>query len=232
MKKKIGNTLLGSISKRRASFDVEAGKKEKERDFAEAARLYEEQVKVDPTNESAITGMIKAYQQLRNMPKMKEGVDKLAALSDSYADAHFFKGIHALNTNQAAVAKEAFEKAVDLNVKYSPAYYYLGIIYSREQQNAKAIAALEKYDSNGGNLVQAYELGIQICEQMKNKALSLYFQSKKLYTQKNFQESYNVLQQSLQYDKNYEPAVKLNEAFQKSDEKAINHGFKRIGKWS
>lgn len=213
---KIGETLLGAVTKRPASFDVEAAKMEKARNWEEAARLYEEQVKVDPTNESAITGAIRSYQNLRNLPKMKEAIDRMAKLSDSYADTHYFKGIYEYSSNKAAEAKVHFEKSVDLNVKYSPAYFYLANIYAQENNAATAIEMLEKYDGNGGNIPQAYDLAVRLCQQSGNNAKAFYFQCKQLYNQQKYQEAYNVLQKSLQANPNYEPAKTLNEAFQKA----------------
>ena len=101
-----------------------------------------------------------------------------------------------------------------LNYKYSTSYFYLAPIYARENQPLKAIAAIEKYDEVGGNMAQAYDIGIQLAQQLNMRVQELYFSAKKAYFQQNGTEAFSFLKQAMAVDPNYEPAIKLNKAFE------------------
>jgi len=213
---KADGVLLGVITKRIANFDAEAAKAAKERNFTEAARLYEEQLKVDPNNESTLENAIKNAMNLQDNNLLKKYADKLASLSDTYPDGAYFQGVYYNNIGNVEEAKKYLEKTVDLNYKYSPAYYYLAAIYARESNFAKALNAVEMYDEVGGNAPQVYDIGIQTATQLGEKNKVLYFQAKKGYFQKDFQNSYNLVKQSVALNPSYERAVKLEELYEKS----------------
>ena len=214
---RVDGVLVGVITKRVADFSVEAHRLlKKTKDFTEAARLYEEQLKLDPTDESTLENAIKNAINLQDNNLVKKYADQLAALSDTYPGGAYYQGVYHNNTGNMAEAKKYFERTVDLNIKYSPAYYYLSVIYARESNFAKAVEAVEMYDEVGGNAPQAFDIGIQTANQLGAKSKSLYFQAKKGYLQKDFQNSYNLVKQSLALEPNYERAVKLEEIYRKS----------------
>ena len=72
------------------------------------------------------------------------------------------------------------------------------------------------YDHVGGNATQVFDIGIQTANQLGSKSKSLYFQAKRGYLQKDFQNSYNLVKQSVALDPTYERAVKLEEVYNKS----------------
>jgi len=213
---KADGVLLGAITKRVANYDTEAFKMVKERNFTEAARLYEQQLAVDPNNESTLENAIKNAINLQDNNLLKKYADKLASLSDSYPDGTYYQGVYYNNMGNVEEAKKYLEKTVDLNYKYSPAYYYLAAIYARESNFTKALDAVEMYDHVGGNAPQVFDIGIQTATQLGVKNKALYFQAKKGYFQKDFQNSFNLVRQSVALDPNYERAVKLEEVYKKS----------------
>ncbi len=213
---KADGVLLGVITKRVANYDAEAFQAAKDRNFTEAARLYEQQLQVDPNNESTLENAIKNAISLQDNNLLKKYADKLASLSDSYPDGAYYQGVYYNNTGNVEEAKKYLEKTVALNYKYSPAYYYLAAIYARESNFTKALDAVEMYDHVGGNAPQVFDIGIQTATQLGAKNKALYFQAKKGYFQKDFQNSYNLVRQSLSLDPTYERAVKLEEVYKKS----------------
>lgn len=213
---RVAGTLLGVITRRPANYDAEAAKAAREKNYTEAARLYDLQLKADPANESTLENAIKNAMILQDNQKMKQYADQLAALSDSYPSGAYYLGVYFNNQNNPVEAKKYLEKTVDLNYKYSPAYYYLASIYARENNLTKALSAVEMYDHVGGNAPQLFDLGVQVATQSGDKAKSLYFQAKKEYLQEEYQKSYSLIQQSLAINPNYERAIKLNEVYEKS----------------
>ena len=213
---KVDNCTVGVLSKRIGIKDHEAAKAEKEKNFQEAASLYEQASVENPKNEQALLGMIRSNLNLNNLPKIKEALDKLAVLSTNLSDYHYYKGVYHMNSGDLANAKTAFIEAIDRNYKYSPSYYYLASIYQRENNPSEALKTLEGFDNAGGTIPTAYDQGAQLSTQLGNQALALYFQSKKAYVQKDYQKSLNLLQESLRLNKNYQPAIELNEVYQKA----------------
>ena len=72
------------------------------------------------------------------------------------------------------------------------------------------------YDQVGGNAPQVFEIGTQTANQLGSKHKSLYFQAKKEYFNKEYQNSYNLIKQSVSLDPTYERAVKLKELYDNS----------------
>ncbi len=213
---KVGDTVIGAISKRANPYEKQAADAEKEKNFAEAIRLYNQEVAANPKNEAAWMGLAKCYQLTRDFPNMKKALDSALPLSESYNSVHFYYGIYYMNTNDMAKAKVSFEKAVDLNYKNSAAHYYLASLYGQEGQAQKVVEAIELYDKTGGNIAQAYDMGINAADQTGQQALKLYFQAKKAYFEKKYQESFNFVKQALNADKNYKPAQELNKVYEAS----------------
>lgn len=219
-----GGALLGAISKRHSElYDFKASQAEKEKDFEKAIEFYTKETQQNPKNEAAWLGLANNYMQLRNFPKAKEAIDAFQKLSNTHINGLMALGLYYLNTGDTENAKATLEKMTKLNYKYSTSYYYLASIYARENQPTKAIAAIEKYDEVGGNIAQAYDIGIQLAQQLNMRVEELYFQAKKAYFQQNGTEAFSFLKQALAVDPDYEPAVKLNKAFEEIIAKQDNN---------
>ncbi len=210
-----GGAILGAISKRSSElYDFHATEAEKAKDHQKAIELFIKETQQHPKNETAWLGLANNYMLSGNFPKAKEAIDEYQKLSETHINGLMALSLYYLNTGDNESAKATLERMTKLNYKYNASYYYLVSIYARENQPLKAIAALEKYDEVGGNIAQIYDVGIQFAQQLNLRAKELYFQAKKAYFQQNATEAYNLVKQSLAADPNYEPAVKLNEAFE------------------
>ena len=211
---KAGGAILGAISKRSPElFDYKASEAEKAQDFGKAVELFTKEIQQHPKNETAWLGLANNYLQLRNFPKAKESIDEYQKLSDTHINGLMALGLYYLNTGDTQNAKVTLEKMTKLNYKYNASYFYLASIYAQENQPLKAIEAVEKYDEVGGNVAQAYDIGIQLAQQLNMRAKELYFQAKKAYFQQNGTAALQYLKQALAVDPDYEPAIKLNKAF-------------------
>lgn len=213
---KLNGSTIGAISKRMAQWEKEAADAEKEKNYDEAIRLYNKEVQARPKNEAAWMGLVRSYQAKQDFPNMKKALDGVLPLSESYNTTHFFYGIYYMNTGDMANAKSSFEKAVDLNYKNSAAHYYLASLYGREGNSAKVVEAIEMYDKTGGNIAQAYDMGVQAANATGKQMLSLYFQAKKAYFSKDYQGSFNFVKQALRMDPDYKPAQDLNKVYEAS----------------
>ncbi len=211
---KAGGAVLGAISKRSAElYDFKAAEAQKATDISKAIDFYTKETQQHPKNETAWLGLANNYLQARDFPKAKEAIDAFQNLSDTHINGLMALGLYYLNLGDNENAKVTLEKMTKLNYKYNASYYYLAPIYARENQPLKAIAAIEKYDEVGGNVAQAYDIGIQLAQQLNLRVKELYFQAKKAYFQQNGTEAMSFLKQALAVDPDYEPAVKLNKTF-------------------
>ena len=210
---KADGVTLGAISKNEQNLDAQAYKAEKDRDFDTAISLYEQEIQVHPKNETAMLALANLYINTKQFPKAQETLDKLFALSPTYSNGLFAQGVYYVQTQQPDKAKETFERVVELNYKYNSAYYYLASIAAQKNQLDDALHYLELFDRENGTAAQAFQLAIQIAKQKGDKARELYFSARKAYVENNVQESYQLVQQALTYDRNYEPAVKLKAVF-------------------
>lgn len=212
----IDGVLVGAVSKRMAQYEKEAADAEKAKNYTEAIRLYNLEAAARPKNEAAWMGLIRCYQANRDFPNMKKALDNVLPLSESYNTTHFYYGIYYINSGDNANAKASFEKTVDLNYKNSAAHYYLASIYGQEGNAAKVVDAVELYDKTGGNIPQAYDMGINAANQTGKRMLSLYFQAKKAYFSKDYQGSFNFVKQALNLDPDFKPAQDLNKVYEAS----------------
>ena len=211
---KVDGVTIGSISKRTDNF-AKAGKDaEKSGNFDLAATYYKKAIEKNPKNEQAHIGLINSYSRQQKYPEMKIAIDEAMKLTDSHITIGSNLGLYYLQTQDLPNAIAAFEKVIDLNYKSTPAYYYLALAHNNNKEPAKAIKALEDFAENSGNIPQGYQLAIQLTANSKYQ--QLYFQAKQAYFGGNFQQAYQLVQQSVQQGNNYEPAMKFKAALEKA----------------
>ncbi len=213
---KAGDITLAAISKNPQNLDAQAYEAEKSKDFDSAIRLYEQEINRHPKNEAATLALANSYIATQQYPQAQATLDKLFKLSPTYNNGLFAQGVYYVQTQQQDKARQTFERVVDLNYKYSSAYYYLTSIAAQENRFGDALKYMDLYDREGGNVAQAYQMGIQLAKQKGDKTRELYYSAKLSYVQGNYQESMKQLQQALSYDRDYEPAVKLDKAFKEA----------------
>lgn len=207
---------VGVITKRDTRYEVDAFAAEKKQDYATAKQLYTKETQANPKNELAWWALASVNTQLRDFPGAQAALNKLFELSPTYQNGWFAQGILYYQQQKIPEAIEAFNQAIKYNYKYTSAYYYLAVIYAQQNQAEKALKAVENFDKENGSIPQAYDIGIKVAQQKGDKLLENYFSAKKAYFEKDYQKSYQLIQQALLIDSNYEPAVKLKEIYDKA----------------
>ncbi len=187
------------------------------KDFETGFSLLNEVLKEDPKNESAMLQLAQSYAQVQQLDKMKEMLDMAMALDDTYVNALALLGVYYLNKNMQDSAKIVFEKVIYHNYKFSFAYFHLAnIAVQKDKDNKKAMEYLWKFDENGGQPTQGYDIAISISQQNNDTKLQLYFQAKKLAAEGKVQEAFNLLNQVLGIDPKFMPAVKMKQSFEEA----------------
>jgi tetratricopeptide (TPR) repeat protein len=215
---KVAGVPLGTVTKTsdRNMRGVRADSAFKAKDFETGFNLLKEVLKEDPKNESALLQMAQSYAQVQQFDKMKEVLDKALALDDTYVNALSLLGVYYLNKNMQDSAKNVFEKIIFHNYKFSFAYFHLANIAVQNKDNKKALDYLWKFDENGGQPSQGYDIAISIAQQNNDRKLQLYFQARKFAAENKAQEAFNLLNQVLGIDPKFAPAVKMKLAYEEA----------------
>jgi tetratricopeptide (TPR) repeat protein len=175
----------------------------------QSVALLEELVKNDPKNESAWMILAQIRLQMNNTAGAKSALDTLIALSDQYVNSMSILGMYYFQVNQIDSAKAVFERGTQVNYKYPYGYYQLARIAFSKNEFPKAMEYIDLFDKHGGKPDDGYNIGIQLAEKLNDNARLYYFQAKVLFAQNKVSEGYNMLQQAVLANKNYEPAAKL-----------------------
>ncbi|MEZ5038293.1 MAG: glycosyltransferase [Saprospiraceae bacterium] len=217
-----GGVPLATISKRTTTFDMEGFKAEQANKIPEALSLYQEEVAVHPKNELAWMGIASVYFRMGNFAECKKAIDKMLELSPTNLNHVLWKGIYHKAVGEIEEAKEALNQCIVLNYKSNIVYYHLATIYLGENNLEAVLDNLEKFDKHNGNLPQAFDMAIQVSNGLGEQGKSLYFQAKKAYYQKDYQNSFRFLNQALTFLRDYEPANKLKDVYNRSQEQQNN----------
>ena len=137
-------------------------------------------------------------------------------LSPTHLNHLIWKGLYHKAAGEIEEAKAALERGIELNYKSNIVYYHLATIYLGENNPEKVLSLLELYDKHNGNLPQGFDMAVQVANAVGEKWKAVYFQAKKAYYQKDYQNSYRLLTQELPYLRGFEQAEKLNEVFARS----------------
>jgi len=205
---------LGHVIKRKSDPNAKAGRAFQKKKFGEAVTLLEGIINKDPKNESAMMMLIQAYLNTGQLDKMKQTLDKMMALSDSYSNTWGMKGIYHLRKKETEKARLAFEKAVDINFKYTFGNFHLARIYANKGENEKALECLEEFDAYGGKPAQGYDLGIQLARKTGHQVREYFFSAKKLSLQGKWPKAMQFCNQALAIDPDYAPAVKMKNNYE------------------
>ena len=214
---KVDHTTIAAIVKHEPQFDYFGFQAQKKKNLLQADSLYALQLKAQPNHELALLERANINTSLQRYDVAQQMLDQLFQIAPRYQNGWFSQGILYLNQNKAAEALEAFNTTVDINYKYRNAYYYQAVIYNSQNDAASVVKAIENYDKQNGNLPQAYDMGIKAAESINDQFLKNYFLCKLLFYQKKYQESYQALQTVLRMKPDYQPAVDLQEVFDKAN---------------
>lgn len=184
---------------------------------AEAIRLLEVAVAEGPKDESALVLLAQYYLQSGNMPKAKEALDKLLEYSDRYSNSLGLMGMYYLRQQNVDSARYYLERATSTNIKYVFGHYNLANIYANEGRFQDALTHLELFDRyGGGRKPDSYNLPIQVASQLNNRAALTYFQAKQTSLTGNWQAALPLLAQSLAFNPDYAPAIKMQADYDKA----------------
>jgi len=215
---KVGNTTIGAVTKRRSDDAYKGFLAKKENNLQEAIGHFEKAIQLDAENEGAWISLGECYRAIGENQKALNAFSKALEINPEHTVVLGLQGSTYAGMNDLPKAKAAFEKAVKTNYKYNFAYYLLAQIEAQTNP-AKALEYIELHDKHNGNIPQAYDIGIQLAKQQGKRAMGLYFEAKSAYLKRDGQTALTKLNQALQADKNYEPAVKLKAVFDELQKK-------------
>lgn len=217
----VDGSPLGVVVKRKSRTDAAAVMAFNQQDYARSVELFEQIIRENPKNESAMLLLSQVYSQTKQWPEMKAVLDKALLLSDKYSHTWGMMGIYYLGINNPKEAKLAFLNAVEADYKYTVGHYHLARIYAQENQPDEALACLEFFDAHGGQPAQGYDLAVQVAQNSRRMVQLYYFTSKKLEKSQQWVESMKMLQKALDIDPTYEPALKAKREYDEAAEKQM-----------
>lgn len=148
----------------------------KTQDYKNAAKEYEEALKVDPENAYATLLLGMTYANLKDYDKALQYAEKAVQLQPGFT-AYYNLGLIYANKNEAKKALEALDKALLANPASYQAHYQKGAIYSSRKEYEKAI---EFYQ-------QSIKLNPQYDRAILGLAGAYYFQGDKTSAQKQIE---------------------------------------------
>ena len=175
--------------------------------YADAKRIFEEELKVNPQNQQAAWGLkIAEIRQTFFQPEFKEAIDTLYQQNPSDAHVNLFLGEFYAANDQPDKAAQHYVQAIGQNSKLAEAHYDLAMLYDQqgnyeaakvESLRAIDIAPISKYRNNLGTVYfkqQHYEEAIREYGRNKEYPLSA-LESAKIYWHLEY------LSQALSYQK-------------------------------
>lgn len=204
---------------KRRSDDIHKGfLAKKEKNWQEAIGYFEKVVQSDAKNEGAWISLGECYRATGENQKALNAFDKALEINPEHTTVLGLKGSAYAGMNDLPKAKVSFEKAVATNYKYNYAYFFLAQIEAQSNPS-KALEYIELHDKHNGNVPQAFALGAQLAQQQGKRTVGLYMEAKTAYLKRDGQTALTKLNQALQLDKNYEPAIKLKAIFDELQKK-------------
>ena len=180
----------------------------------QAIDLLNKELSINPKNELAWNDLTVAYMNKNDMPNMKKAIDGALALSESAVTPLSNLGQYYVRLQDWDNAILAFEKAIKANYKSTGLYWPLAYAYNQKKRTADVATAIEAFAINGGNMDQAYQMGIAASK--NNPALNNFLRSKQAYFKGDGQTTFSALDLSLKADPNYKPAKDFKAALEKA----------------
>jgi tetratricopeptide (TPR) repeat protein len=175
--------------------------------YADAKRIFEQELKVNPENKQAAWGLkIAQIRQTLSQPEFKEVIDTLYQQNPNDAHVNLFLGEFYAANHQPDKAVQHYEQAIGQNPKLAEAHYDLAMLYDQqgnledakvESLKAIDISPIPKYRNNLGTIYfkqQHYEEAIKEYGRNKEYPLSA-LESAKIYWRLEY------LSQALSYQK-------------------------------
>ncbi len=117
---------------------VEEGK------FDEALASFDNALRVDASNFTALNGLLTLYARNKEIDKAHARLDQMLASNPNSATLHYFKGqAHGVQGN-ASAAEAEFRKSLELDPNYIASYSALGALFTNLKQEDRAIAEYKR----------------------------------------------------------------------------------------
>ena len=112
--------------------------------FAEAAKAFEQAVKLDPENGNAYYGLGNVYSEMGRWADAANAYYKAVSLNKDDVEAYNNLGVALAERGQYVQAASAFEKAVKIYPKWAEPYYHLSRVRRELREEESAREAYEK----------------------------------------------------------------------------------------
>ena len=110
----------------------------------EALASFENALRVDATNFTALNGIVTLYARSKETPKAHARVDQALSAYPNVAWLHFLKGqVYGYEANGSA-AEASLRRALELDPNYLPAYSSLAALFINSKQSDRAIEEYKK----------------------------------------------------------------------------------------
>ena len=121
-----------------------------------AQELYNQVLKIDPNDSTALNNLGNLLHKLGKSQKAKDCFEKAIEIDPSYMHAHYNLGILFNSIAEIPKAKDCFEKAIEIDPSYVKAHYSLGIVFKNLGKNQKAKDCFEKAIEIDPNFIDAH----------------------------------------------------------------------------
>jgi Tfp pilus assembly protein PilF len=139
----------------------EARQAEQRRDFAEAARLYDQVLRIDPSIAEVWTNMGLCLHELSKHREAARAFAKAAEINPRLLTPHLFLGIEYLKLDQPQKALSSLRSAVSIEPNHSQATHELANAYVRLEQFEQAVKLYRRLLRKNPHMEEAwYQLGI------------------------------------------------------------------------
>jgi tetratricopeptide (TPR) repeat protein len=115
-----------------------------ENKVAEALASFENALRVDATNFTALNGLLTLYVKNNEIDKAQARLDQMLGSNPNSATLHYFKGqAYGIQGNHSAAEAE-FRKSLELDPNYIASYSALGALFTNLKQEDRAIAEYKR----------------------------------------------------------------------------------------
>lgn len=162
-----------------------------DKNFAEAAKLFDEAANLNSNNANAWYGRGTAYNELKQYEQAISDFDKAISLDSDFHYAYNNRGLVYMNLNQNERAILDFDAAISINPKYFIAYNNRGLAYLNLRQHDRAIADFDAAISINPNYSLAYNNRGLAYDNLKQFERALLDFNEAISINPNYFEAYN-----------------------------------------
>ncbi|MFZ2313646.1 MAG: tetratricopeptide repeat protein [Methylobacter sp.] len=150
--------------------------------YADAKRIYEEELKINPQNQQAVWGLRKAQaREILSDPSFKLNIDSLYQQNPNDAHVNLFLGEFYAANHEWDLATAYYEEAIKQNPKLAEAYFELSVLYDQQGNlNAAKVEILKA-------------IAISSTPKYRNSLATIYFK------QKRYEEAIREYRKNLDY---------------------------------